>query len=123
MNDILRGIVTRIVDGDTFEMEVLETFSPDPDKYETVERVRVNSLSDDIEATEANEEGTMESDEEEMLGTPEEASIEAGSADTTRFPGVRDPEDLEAKVMGRTVSCTVLERTRAALLVADVAVL
>jgi hypothetical protein len=65
----------------------------------------------------------MEEDEEEMGGTPEEASIEADSADTTRFMNVRDQEDLEVKIKGREVICDIKERTPASVLIANVTVI
>lgn len=122
MADILRGVVTNIVDGDTFDLRVLEVRNGDQEKYDDVERIRINNLSADEEPTDANEEGYVEPDEEEMDGTPEEATLEAGSADTTRFFDVRDIEDLEIKIKGREVICEVTDRTLSSVLVADVTI-
>jgi|AGTN01.2.fsa_nt_gi hypothetical protein len=123
MADRIRGVVTRVINGDLFEIQVKEVISGDPEKYDEFERVRIASLSDDMEArTDELEEGEPV-DEDETTGTPEEAYIETGSADPTRFYGIRDREDLEARLLTRTVECNVLFREDTEQLVCEVDVL
>lgn len=123
MADKLRGLVTNIVNGDMFDLQITEVVEGDRDQYDETERIRIGSLDIEIEAQSRELEDFAGTDEEETTGTPEEASIETGRPDPGRFYSVRDPEDLEERLKGLTVDCTVLERNRDGEIIADVTVL
>lgn len=123
MADRIRGVVTRILDGDLFEIQVKEVLVGDPDAYDEFELIRIASLSDEIEShTDELEEG-QPIDDDETTGTPEEAAQETGKVDSTRFYSIRDREDLEARLLTRVVECRVLYREHTEQLIGEVEVL
>ena len=124
MPDILRGNVTAIIDGDRFELEVTEIIADNPDQYDTIERILVASLEDELLTNDQLEEehGSVDEDNE-AGGTSEEASIESQRTVSTRFYGVRSMEELEGRIAGQEVDCRVLDRNEQAELIADVTIL
>ncbi len=42
--DIIRGVVTRVIDGDTFEVDVTHYHRENEYDYNTHERIRINSI-------------------------------------------------------------------------------
>ena len=126
MADILRGVVTSIVDGDTFDLQVVDIVASDPEKYDKTERLFINSLSSETDEGDANESGYVEADDPEnyLDGTPEEDAVEGEErSEYLHFRDVRQPEDLEANLKGREVICEIKGRTDTSILIADVTVL
>jgi endonuclease YncB( thermonuclease family) len=50
MADVLRGRVTRVIDGDTFDIDSVTAIAPSCKKYNSAERIRIA----DIDAAELN---------------------------------------------------------------------
>jgi endonuclease YncB( thermonuclease family) len=101
MYDSLTGIVTGIINGDSFEMKVTELNARDPDQYDDVESIHIDRL----------------------------ILTESGAPDSTALPPdeqvfvTRTPEDLEARLMDKTVRCMVKRRDDYGHLLSDVTIL
>ncbi|OGS17492.1 MAG: hypothetical protein A2219_05605 [Elusimicrobia bacterium RIFOXYA2_FULL_50_26] len=126
MADILKGMVTKVINGDVFELKITDVAVGDPDAYDDRELMRVSALAEDEEGLEPVGEAMHEFPEEgfpsgeEMGGTAEEVAIEVAEAAPTIYYGVRSREDLEVRLLGRMVRCLIHERNPAEELVADV---
>jgi endonuclease YncB( thermonuclease family) len=93
MLDSLTGYVISIVSDDVFALKVMEVSSPNPDQYDEIENIHLNTI---FEA----ESGVPESDEEPFA--------------------VRTSEDLEARLMGKKVRCMIKTRDDYGHLVSDI---
>lgn len=90
MADIIRGPVTNVIDGDTFEMEVTHVGKNNKEKYNDNETVRI-------------------------------AGIDAPEINTDE--GKKAKKELEKKISGQEVRCTVQARDTYGRVVADIEVL
>ncbi len=138
-HDIVRGKAVKIIDGDTFLLKVEGASSANSEQYDAVEKVRVVSISSEVEGALPEGESSPEGDEgdaalndpsladlaggEELLGTAEESSLEAASVNPTEYNRVRTKEDLAARIKNRSVDCVVQTRDENGRLVCDVIVL
>ena len=121
--DILKGTVINVIDGDRFDLEVTDVVSDNSDQYDGVERIRVTALSDDMSSrTDALEE-YAEPDNDQVTSNKEDRDIDTGRVDSTRFYEVRSKEDLELRAKGMTVECMVRERNSQGEIEAKVTVL
>ncbi len=87
MADTIRGPVTKVIDGDTFDMNVTHVGKKNIKKYNDDERVRIA----DIDAPE--------------IGTEK---------------GKKAKKELEKKISGKEVRCTVRARDTYGRIVADI---
>ena len=90
MADTIRGPVTNVIDGDTFDMKVTHVGKKNAEEYNDNERVRI-------------------------------AGIDAPEIDTEE--GKKAKKELEKKISGKEVRCTIQARDTYGRIVADIQVL